>query len=99
MDWTEKDFNDAQRLDGNAAAGLLEQCFGADITANLVQCGSCGREGPLGALHAYIRTPGLVLRCIQCSAVMVRVVETPDAIYLDAQGLTFLRLPVTYASE
>ncbi len=98
MDRTEKDIVDTRTLDGNAAAGLLERCFGADMTVTLVECGSCGQEGPLGAMHAYLRTPGLVLRCRRCSEVMVRIVETHDAIYLDTRGVTYLRLPGLFTS-
>lgn len=83
----------ALMLDGNAAAGLLERCFGTDVTASLIQCDGCGREGPLGEAHAYTQAPGLVLRCPDCEAVLVRVVETPEARYLDVRGLTYIRLP------
>jgi hypothetical protein len=33
-----------------------------------------------------------VLRCPTCESVMIRIVQTPDAIYLDARGTTYLRL-------
>ena len=84
-------------LDGNAAAGLLQRCFGAEVTSSPVQCDGCGQEGRLGELHAYTQAPGLVLRCKRCSAVMLRVVETDGALYLDARGLTYLRLPRSQA--
>ena len=91
------DLNQALMLDGNAAAGLLQRCFGTDVTASLVQCGRCKREGLLGGMHAYTQAPGLVLRCKHCHTAMLRVVETPEALYLDARGLAYLRLPVAQA--
>lgn len=92
-----KNANDLSRalmLDGNAAGGLLQRLFGTDVTASLVQCDGCGREGLLGEVHAYTQAPGLILRCKHCEAVMLRVVETPEALYLDVRGLTYLRLPL-----
>ena len=88
----QNDLNRALMLDGNAAASLLQRCFGTDVTASPVQCDGCGREGLLGDVRAYTQAPGLVLRCKHCDAVMLRVVETPEALYLDARGLTYLRL-------
>jgi hypothetical protein len=88
----EINLNQALMLDGNAAAGLLQQCFSSDVTAEIVRCGSCEREGPIGDAHAYSQAPGLVLRCKNCSAILLRIVETPEAHYLDAQGLAFIRL-------
>ena len=37
--------------------------------------------------------PGIVLRCSICSEVVMRIVETPDGLYLDARGAAYLRLP------
>lgn len=80
-------------LDGNAAAGLWQELFAEDMTASPTECANCGREGEVGTLLAFTQSPGLVLRCPACEAVMIRVVQTPDAIYFDARGAVYLRLP------
>ncbi len=83
---------DRMMLDGNAAAGLFQDIFGREMTDSPTRCERCGREGALGTLHLFNRAPGAVLRCPKCEAVMLRVVETSEALYLDARGVTCLRL-------
>jgi hypothetical protein len=89
----ESDPSQTLMLDANAAAGILQRLFGTDVTASPVQCDGCRREGMLGEARAYMHAPGVVLRCKRCDSVMLRVVETPDALYLEARGLTYLCLP------
>lgn len=63
-------------LDGNAVGGLLREVFGREMTAARACCDGCGAIAPLGALLAFTRTPGEVLRCPGCQAVlMVAVVS------------------------
>ena len=40
------------------------------------------------------KDPGLVGRCPGCEDVMVRLVRTPDAAWLDLSGVTTLRIPM-----
>ena len=80
-------------LDGNAAAGLLEELFGRDMTMSLSLCANCGKQGELATSHAYVEVPGVVLRCASCEAVMLCIVEAPDAYYVDARGMRNLRIP------
>jgi hypothetical protein len=79
-------------LDGNAAAGVLRDIFGVEMTAHLGRCASCGNVAALGTLHAWIAGPGIVLRCSVCHEVVLRVVEVPDTRYIDARGAAYLRL-------
>lgn len=79
-------------LDGNAVAGLLVDVFGVDMTVSPTACVQCGREGDLATLLTFTQAPGVVLRCPACESVMLRIVQTPDAIYLDARGTLYLRL-------
>jgi hypothetical protein len=79
-------------LDGNAVAGLLEEIFGAEMTVTPAECANCGREGAVGTLVVYARGPGAVLRCPACEAVMIRIVQIGDAVYLDMRGTACLRL-------
>jgi hypothetical protein len=46
----------------------------------------------MGALMAFIRGPGVVLRCPACQNAIARIVETPTAIYLEARGAAYLRM-------
>jgi Family of unknown function (DUF6510) len=81
-------------LDANAVAGLLDEIFGAEMTASPTACAHCGRAGEMGTLMAYVHAPGVVLRCPTCQQVMVRIVRTPDAILLDARGAVYLRVAI-----
>jgi hypothetical protein len=87
----ERDPTDTMRLDGNAVAGALYDWFGVDMTVAPSQCGSCGNVAAMATLLAYTQAPGVVLRCAACMAVVVRIVETRDASYLDARGAAWLR--------
>ncbi len=86
------DMNHELMLDGNSAAGLLQEIFGTDMTAAPTECASCGAEGEMGTLLAFTQAPGVVLRCPSCEQVVVRIVQTPNAYYIDARGAVYLRL-------
>jgi Family of unknown function (DUF6510) len=92
MDNDEADMNTALMVDGNAVAGELQQIFGRDMTMTVARCAGCSRDAELGALMAFTRGPGVVLRCPACQAAIARIVETPTAIYLEARGAAFLRM-------
>ncbi len=79
-------------LDANGVAGVLHEVFGAEMTASPTECASCGNQADLGTLHAYSQGPGVVLRCSACGNVVLRIVQTPDATYLDARGAVYLRI-------
>jgi len=86
------DINRELMLDANATAGVLYEIFGVEMTASPTECASCGNEGEVGGLLAFIQGPGIVLRCSTCENVVLRIVQTPEAIYLDARGAVYLRL-------
>jgi hypothetical protein len=91
----EKDPADIDRelmLDANAVAGILGEIFGTEMTAEPTECAHCGNQAEIGTLLAFIHGPGMVLRCAACNQVVLRIVQTPDAIYLDARGAVYLRL-------
>jgi hypothetical protein len=87
------DLGRALMLDGNAVAGLLEEVFGGDMTAQPSQCANCGHVGDGGTLLAFVGGPGTVLRCSVCKEVVVRIVRTGTTTYVDARGAAFFRLP------
>jgi len=86
------DVNRELMLDGNAVAGAFYEIFGVEMTASLTECANCGRTGEMGSLLAFTEAPGIVLRCPGCEQVMVRVVRTPQATYLDARGAVYIRI-------
>ena len=86
------DINRELMLDANATAGLLNEIFGVEMTASPTECASCGNEGEIGGLLAFTQGPGIVLRCSACENVVLRIVQTPEAIYFDARGAVYLRL-------
>ena len=86
------DINRELMLDANATAGLLYEIFGTEMTAEKTECAYCGNEGRVGTLLAFTQGPGIVLRCSTCEKVMFRIVQTPEATYLDARGAVYLRL-------
>jgi hypothetical protein len=92
MNETTGDLNHELMLDANAAAGLLHEIFGVEMTAAPTECANCGNEAEIGTLLAFTHGPGLILRCSTCENIVLRLVETPDAIYLDARGAVYLRL-------
>lgn len=77
------------RLDGNSIAGLLENIFGRDVTVAVGICGGCGAERQVGAMHVY-RAAGIVVRCPDCDAVLLRIVEAQERVWLDLQGVATL---------
>jgi hypothetical protein len=92
MDNDDADMNTALMVDGNAVAGQLEQIFGRDMTMAMARCAGCARDAEMGALMAFIQSPGVVLRCPACQNAIARIVETPTAIYLEARGAAYLRM-------
>ncbi len=87
------DMNTLLMLDGNAVAGLLDEIFTTEMTIAETCCAGCGREGEIGSLHVFMHGPGVVLRCPACQQVIMRIVRTPHATYIDARGAAFLRIP------
>jgi hypothetical protein len=78
-------------LDGNASAGPLAAAFGTDLTSVPGKCVHCGAVHMVAELRAYVRAPGTVLRCPICDGVILRIVETDGATYVDARGAAYLR--------
>ena len=88
---TRRDDQDMDALDGNAIGGALEALFGGDMTAAPGRCAHCGTVSVIAEMRAYVRAPGRILRCPTCHGVVMRIVETPDATYIDARGAAYLR--------
>lgn len=85
---TRKPGADAQRVDGNAAAGILSELFVPDLTAARAKCAGCGVTRAIGVLLVYAHGMGTVMRCPGCDGVVLRIARTPTHVWLDATGAT-----------
>ncbi len=77
-------------VDGSGIGGLLAEVFGAEMTAAPGQCAHCHTVSVVGAMRAYMRGPGVVLRCPACAEVVIRIVRTPRGTMVDARGAAYL---------
>ena len=84
-------YNSEVVLDGNAAAGLLQEVFVPDITTGHIQCDACGLVGAVGSLRLYAAPMGVVLRCTRCAAILLRAVRTPHGRWVEMSGARGLR--------
>jgi hypothetical protein len=78
-------------LDGNAAAGLLQEIFILDVTMAQIQCEACGSTEVVGSLRLYAAPMGAVLRCTHCDGVVMRAVHTPHGRWLEMTGAHYMR--------
>jgi Family of unknown function (DUF6510) len=79
------------RLDGNAAAGLLHELFGVEMTTAVGMCDSCGTPGEVGSIILY-RGAGLTFRCPVCDSVLIKIVATDDRAWVDMRGVRTLEV-------
>jgi hypothetical protein len=86
---------DEQKLDGNAAAGVLAEIFTFEITTARSTCVNCGATGEVGAQMAYVSEIGTVVRCAVCDNPLIRIVRQdagPQRYWLDLKGIEYLQL-------
>jgi hypothetical protein len=81
-----------ERLDGNAAAGLLQEVFAREMTVAIETCAGCGTSEALGAVHVYMGGPGTVLRCPHCTTVLMCIVRVGEELRVDLGGVRRLEL-------
>jgi ssDNA-binding replication factor A large subunit len=75
------------RLDGNGVAGLLQEVFAMEATAALVSCAHCGSVGAVGSAEVYAHAPGVVLRCPECTEVVMRFARVRGRLVADLRGV------------
>jgi Family of unknown function (DUF6510) len=80
------------KLDGNAAAGMLQEIFPFEMTLVQATCTGCSATNAIGALAAYIHGMGTVLRCPSCESVLIRVAQVKGRYWLDMQGVRVLQI-------
>jgi Zn finger protein HypA/HybF involved in hydrogenase expression len=60
-------------------------------------CAHCRDTRPLAEMRAYVRAPGIVLRCPSCSGVQLRLVQSTERTWLDLRGIEVLQIPAAAA--
>jgi hypothetical protein len=82
------------KLDGNAAAGILQQIFPFEMTMTQITCTGCGATMAMGATAAYMHGMGTVLRCPISDTVLIRVAQIKGRYFLDMRGVQVLQISV-----
>lgn len=82
------------KLDGNAAAGNLQEIFPFEMTLVQVTCTGCGSTNVFGTLAAYMHGMGTVVRCPVCDTVLIRVAQVRRRYWLDMRGVRVLQISV-----
>ena len=80
------------KLDGNAAAGMLQAIFPFDMTLVQITCTGCGAADVMGALPAYMHGMGTIVRCPRCDKVLIRIVHARGRYLLDLRGVRILEI-------
>lgn len=80
-------------LDGNAIAGLLHDIFGKEMTSATAVCGTCGSAAALAGALVYPHLPGHVIRCRNCTGLLMVVTRIRGIHCLDLQGIAALDRP------
>ena len=75
------------KLDGNAAAGILQQIFPFEMTMTQITCTGCGATMAMGATAAYMHGMGTVLRCPISDTVLIRVAQIKGRYLLAMRGV------------
>ena len=78
-------------LDGNRAAGLLQEIFGREMTAVAATCASCGAVAPIGESGLYMSL-GTVIRCRNCVGVLMVITQIRGIGCVDAMGISALEM-------
>ena len=84
--------------DGNLLAGPLSDVFGVEVTTAMGRCRGCGTSSQVATFRVYGPEPGFVGRCPSCESVLMRLVRTSDAVWLDISGISALRIPLAIDS-
>ncbi len=80
------------QLDGNAAAGMLQEIFPFEMTLAQVTCTGCGTTNVIGATAAYMHGMGTIVRCPSCDNVLIRIVHAGGRYLLDMRGVRVLQI-------
>ena len=82
---------DENRLDGNAAGGLLGEIFPFEMTTAQVACANCGAVWRIGQAMVYMHEMGTIMRCATCDNALIRVAHGSGRYWLDLRGVRYLQ--------
>ncbi len=80
------------KLDGNAAGGILHEIFPFEMTTVQAPCTGCGATGAIGTLSVYMHGMGTIVRCPTCDTALMRVVHAKGRYWLDMRGVRVLQI-------
>ena len=80
------------KLDGNAAGGILQEIFPFEMTLVQTTCEGCGTSDTIGELAVYMHGMGTIIRCPSCDTVLIRVVQAKGKCWLDMRGVRVLQI-------
>ena len=80
------------KLDGNAAGGILHEIFPFEMTLIQATCANCGKTNVVGALAVYMHGMGTVVRCPFCDTALIRIVHAEERFWLDMRGVRVLQI-------
>lgn len=83
---------DDSRLDGNVLGGILGELFPFDVTTAYALCAGCGSMEPVGKQPVYVDAPGMIVRCLHCDSVLIRVAHGGGRYWLDMRGAACLQI-------
>jgi hypothetical protein len=79
-------------VDGNAVTAALSLALGADMSTAALQCAACGSEHHVAQCRVYLRCPGIVLRCPDCSGAEIVLVEIAHRFRITMPGTATLHI-------
>lgn len=74
--------NATHTVDGNAAAGMLWDVFGTDVTALVGVCGGCGASAPFAETVVEIDEVAAIVRCRSCTHTLFTVLRDGQGVRL-----------------
>ncbi len=80
------------KLDGNAAAGMLQEIFPFDMTLVQATCTGCGVTMEIGAAFVYMHGMGMIVRCPDCDTALIRMAHAKGRTFLDMRGVRVLQI-------
>lgn len=80
------------RLDGNAAAGLLQSIFPFEMTTAVAICAGCSARGQIAELAVHAHGMGMIIRCPNCETALVRITHVNGYFWLDMRGVVSLQI-------
>ena len=67
--------NARSTVDGNAAAGMMWDVFGADVTVLVGVCGGCREAAPLAEAVVEVDETAAIVRCRSCTHTLLTVLR------------------------